>query len=151
MKWTEKQRRIAEVILAHRADNEHGYEFGVVMKALSGKDPVSRSQVSGVGRELKAKNWEIVEEKEEVTPPDDGGTPLAIVKVKGSPVKFSIQGEEILLKADDLFTMYFIYLDMKSRLELEDSFSQVAVTGMRTIYRLTSPVPAMAEGNEVSA
>ena len=147
MKWTEKQRRIAEVILAHRADNEHGYEFGVVMKALSGKDPVSRSQVSGVGRELKAKNWEIVEDQGEQTP-DNGATPLSTVKVKGAPVRFIIKGEEIALQADHLFSCYFIYLDMKERLELEDSFSEAMVTGMRTIWKLTSKVSVTTEGGK---
>ena len=46
MRWTEKQRRIAEVILAHRADTEAGYDFKAVMEALSSEEPVSKSQIS---------------------------------------------------------------------------------------------------------
>lgn len=68
MKWTEKQRRIAEVILAHRTDTEHGFDFKVVMEALSSEEPVSKSQISDVGRELRTKNWELVEEQGEQTP-----------------------------------------------------------------------------------
>ena len=56
MKWTEKQRRIAEVILAHRTDTEHGFDFKVVMEALSSEEPVSKSQISDVGRELRTGN-----------------------------------------------------------------------------------------------
>lgn len=74
--------------------------------------------------------------------------PLSELKVKGAPVKFRIKDEEIILTADDLFTCYFVYLDMKRRLGLEDSFSEALATGMKTAWALTQN-PIVTEGGEI--
>jgi hypothetical protein len=73
---------------------------------------------------------------------------LSELKVKGSPVKFRIKDEDIILTADDLLTSYFIYLDMKRRLNLENSFSQVLVIGMKTTWSLTQR-PIVVDGGEI--
>jgi len=73
---------------------------------------------------------------------------LSELKVKGSPVKFRIKDEDIILTADDLLTSYFIYLDMKRRLGLEDSFSGALVVGMKTVWSLTQ-VPLISEEGEI--
>jgi len=73
---------------------------------------------------------------------------LSELKVKGSPVKFRIKDEDIILTADDLLTSYFIYLDMKRRLGLSDSFSEALSVGMKTAWSLTQ-VPIINEGGEI--
>jgi len=82
---------------------------------------------------------------------DDGhqtDVPLSDIKVKGSPVKFRLKDEEITLSADDLLTSYFIYLDMKRKLGLSDSFSEALAIGMKTAWSLTQ-IPVVNEGGEV--
>jgi hypothetical protein len=73
---------------------------------------------------------------------------LGELKVKGSPVKFRIKDEDIVLTADDLLTSYFIYLDMKRRMGLEDSFSEALAVGMKTAWSLTQ-IPVINEGGEI--
>jgi hypothetical protein len=77
-----------------------------------------------------------------------GEVRLSEVKVKGAPIRFKIKDEEISLSADDLFECYFIYLDMKKRLGLTESFSEVLSTGMKTTWSLTQN-PVVTEGGEV--
>lgn len=74
--------------------------------------------------------------------------PLSELKVKGAPVKFRIKDEEISLIADDLFTCYFIYLDMKRRSELSDSFSETLTGAMKRAWQLTQ-LPKITEGGQV--
>ena len=74
--------------------------------------------------------------------------PLSELKVKSAPVKFRIKDEEIFLTADDLFTSYFIYLDLKRRLGLEDSFSEALTIAMKTVWSLTQ-IPVISDGGEV--
>jgi hypothetical protein len=73
---------------------------------------------------------------------------LSELKVKGAPVKFRIKDEEIMLSADDLFTSYFIYLDMKRRLALTNSFSETLTIAMKTAWSLTQE-PTITEGGEI--
>lgn len=76
--------------------------------------------------------------------------PLSEVKVKGAPIRFRIKDEEISLTADDLFTSYFIYLDMKKRLGLTESFSEALATGMKAAWSISQiPKPEITEGGEV--
>lgn len=82
---------------------------------------------------------------------DDGHrteVPLSDIKVKGAPVRFRLKDEEITLLADDLLTCYFIYLDMKRKLGLSDSFSEALTIGMKTAWSLTQ-IPVVNEGGEV--
>lgn len=74
--------------------------------------------------------------------------PLSELKVKGSPVKFRIKDEDIVLTADDLLTSYFIYLDMKRRLGLSESFSETLAIGMKTAWSLTK-TPIITEGGGI--
>jgi hypothetical protein len=76
--------------------------------------------------------------------------PLSELKVKGAPVRFRIKDEDIILTADDLLTSYFIYLDMKRRLSLDDSFSEALATGMKTVWSLMQ-VPIISEEGEIHA
>lgn len=57
--WTEKQKKIAEVILKHRTDD--WYDFKPVSKKLPG---IAKSSISDVAKYLKKNGWEI---------PGDGG------------------------------------------------------------------------------
>jgi len=81
---------------------------------------------------------------------DDHKTDVSLseLKVKGSPVKFRIKDEDIVLTADDLLTSYFIYLDMKRRLGLSESFSEALAVGMKTAWSLTQ-IPVISERGEV--
>jgi hypothetical protein len=79
---------------------------------------------------------------------DHKDVPLSELKVKGAPVKFRIKDEEIMLSADDLFTSYFIFLDMKRRLALTNSFSETLTIAMKTAWSLTQE-PTVTEGGEI--
>lgn len=81
---------------------------------------------------------------------DDHKTDVSLseLKVKGSPVKFRIKDEDIVLTADDLLTSYFIYLDMKRRLGLSESFSEALAVGMKTAWSLTQ-IPVISDRGEV--
>ncbi len=144
MKWTEKNRQVAEVILKHRKDD--AYDFKACYDELKDKD-IAKSTISTVAKVLRENNWEI-------PPPEegDGGSPqghgISSIKAAKAPVVFEIRGEKVVIIPEDLYESYFIYLDMKARAGIDNTFSDTIKAGVETLWSL-SMRPVITDGGEI--
>lgn len=129
MKWTDKNRQVAEVILKHRRDD--GYDFKACQAELEG---IAKSTISTVAKVLKESNWEI--------PPAEGNNGaqgeagISGIKAKAPIVVFEIRGERVQISPEDLYEGYFIYLDMKTRVGIDNTFSDTLKAGVETLWSL---------------
>lgn len=144
MKWTDKQKEIAEVVLRHRTDDS--YDFKASQAEL--KD-ISKSSISDVAKALKENNWQIPARGK------DGGKvktetekSLAGLRIPEPPVVFEVRGEKVRISPEDLYESYFIYLDMKARAGIDDTFSDTLKAGMEILWSLCVR-PIITDGGEV--
>lgn len=144
MKWTDKQKQIAEVVLRHRTNDS--YDFKACQAEL--KD-IAKGNISKVAKALKENSWQMPQ------PGKDGskvGTEklesVAGLKVKNPPVVFEVRGEKVMLSPEDLYEGYFIYLDMKTRAGIDNTFSDTLKAGVETLWSLLVR-PIVTEGGEI--
>ena len=103
MEWNETQRKVAELILKHRADNKSGYDLHAIKEEMSPDIAASDALISKVAGSLRANNWEIVEEQGEPAP-SGGERPYATVKsAKAAPLVFTI--DDYKIKLDPIFML----------------------------------------------
>lgn len=142
MNWTEKRRQIAEVILKHRKDD--GYDFKACQTELEG---TAKSAISTVAKALRENDWKI-------PPPEEGdgsspqGHGISSIKAAKAPVVFEIRGEKVVIIPEDLYESYFIYLDMKARAGIDNTFSDTIKAGVETLWSL-SVRPVITDGGEI--
>lgn len=82
LRWTERQRKIAEVILKHRKND--GYDFTAVRQELP---EMAKGSISKVAKELKLNDWQI-----------PGETELTETEIKLAEAEAQLVGKEELLK-----------------------------------------------------
>ncbi len=143
--WTDYQRRIAEVILKHRADTKAGYDFKTVKEEL-GSD-VSQGKISEVAKALRENDWIIPAKESTPGPPVREGGKLATVTAKQpAPVIFTLGQQMIELDAEALYESFILYQDMKVKCSINDGFSAVIRDGVGLLWRVLVSEPKISAG-----
>lgn len=81
-----------------------------------------------------------------------GGNVVTVTAPRPASVVFSLGAYKIEVDPKDFFESYLIYLDMKQKLNLQDSFSAVLLDSIGMAWRilLTHPVIEGLEAKEVA-
>ncbi|MFH1031113.1 MAG: hypothetical protein V1767_00880 [Chloroflexota bacterium] len=134
MVWNERQRKIAELILRHRREDD-SYDSLLVIAEVPG---VNKSVVSRIARELRKLNWVLppLPGKGEIkTVKNAGSTGLSSVEEpKSGVISLEISGKKYGFSADDFLKCVNDYLDMQQVIGWNSDFSSTLREGMR-LYR----------------
>ena len=132
--WTDYQRRVAEVILRHRADTPNGYSYKAVKEELPS---IPQGKISEIAKLLRENNWVIPPKDGQKPPKEKEGGKLATVTARQpAPVVFMLGKQEIELDAECIYESYLLFLDLKSRVPLKSDFSSVIRDGVGLLWQI---------------
>jgi len=123
IRWTEKQKEIAELFKTGKRFTEiatMGYSLSVISK---------------VKRALEKER--ALDNQDNQDNVENQKVKFAVTKSKQGVVAFRIKDKEIIVDPDDLYESYFLYLDIKARSGIDNSFSDAIKAGMETVWLLT--------------